>query len=556
MFSSFQRLATSFHGLMLLLLAMPTGARAGETIQADVVVYTATASGAMASVAAARQGAKVVLIEPGRHVGGMFSGGLGQTDVRGQRDLIGGLAKEVYQRMAVHYGKHDASEVFNFEPHVAEDTLKAMLREAGVSVVYGQRLESVAKQENRIASLTTQAGNRYVAKVFIDAGYEGDLMAAAGVEYTVGREGQKKYGESLAGRMELLPGQHQFLFPVAARKDGQLLPWVTPQEKLVPTGEGDGKLQAYCFRLCLTDRPENQLPIQKPEGYDASDYEMLRRYFEVGGDAVGPVLHVPRLPNGKCDLNSTGPVSTNLLGASWEYPNASYQRRAEIWQQHLRWAQGLLWFLQNDPCVPQRHRDGARRWGLCKDEFTDTGGWPHQMYIREGRRMIGQYVVTQRDLQTERTKPDAVCMCGYNIDIREVQWVAVRTFRYPRAEDELYTEGYLSHPVEPWQVPYRALTPKAQQCDNLLVPVCASMSTIAFGSFRMEAGYMMAGHAAGLAAALAAKADCPVQDVDTEHLRRLLRQQGQVLESPRLAPSDRSPNDTCVRPPTTRDSAR
>ncbi|HBO46103.1 MAG TPA: FAD-dependent oxidoreductase [Planctomycetaceae bacterium] len=533
-----KRVASAILSLAFPLLALPAGSRAAETVHADVVVYTATAGGATASIAAARQGANVILLEPGRHVGGMLSGGLGQSDVRGQRDLIGGLTTEVYRRMAAHYGKVRPHEAFNFEPHVAENTLRTMLHEAGVTVVHDQRLESITKHDGRIVSLTTTSGNTYVAKVFIDAGYEGDLMAAAGVEYTVGREGREKYGESLAGRTELLPGEHQFLFPVSARKDGKLLPLVTAQEDLVATGEGDGKFQAYCFRLCLTNQPENQLPIEQPEGYNPDDYEMLRRYFEVGGDRVRHPLHMPRVPNGKCDLNSTGPVSTNLLGAAWEYPDADHARRQEIWQQHLRWAQGLLWFLQNDPSVPEAHRNAARRWGLCKDEFVDTGGWPHQLYIREGRRMIGEYLVTQHDLQTRRTKPDAVCMCGYNIDLREVQWVAVRTFRYPRAEDELYTEGYVSQPVDPWQVPYRALTPKASQCKNLLVPVCASMSTIAFGSFRMEPGYMMAGHAAGLAAALAADANVAVQEVNVDQLQRLLREQGQVLETSDPAESE------------------
>ncbi|MBN1852375.1 MAG: FAD-dependent oxidoreductase [Pirellulales bacterium] len=522
-----------FGSLLLAYLAMPAGSRGGETVPADVVVYTATAGGATASIAAAKQGSAVILIEPGKHVGGMLSGGLGQSDVRGQRDLIGGLARDVYQRMAAHYGRSDPSKAFNFEPHVAEETLKTMLREAGVVVVYGEQLESVAKQKNRIISLKTRSGNTYTAKVFIDAGYEGDLMAAAGVDYTIGREGREKYKEWLAGRMELLPGQHQFLFPVSPWKNGRFLPLVTPQDQLVATGEGDGKFQAYCFRLCLTNRPENQIPIERPDRYDPGDYEMLRRYFHVGGDQVRYPLHMPKVPNDKCDLNSTGPISTNLLGAAWEYPEANYLRRQEIWQTHLRWAHGLLWFLQNDPSVPERYRESARRWGLCKDEFQDTGGWPHQLYIREGRRMLGEYVVTQHDLETRRTKDDAVLMCGYNIDIREVQWVAIRTFRYPKAEDEVYTEGYVSQPVEPWQVPYRSLIPKAGQCNNLLVPVCASMSTIAYGSFRMEPGYMMAGHATGLAASLAAKDHLAVQEVPTEQLQQLLREQGQILESPR-----------------------
>ncbi|MEX0643295.1 MAG: FAD-dependent oxidoreductase [Pirellulales bacterium] len=516
--------------LAALTLALTSTAPAAEIINADIVVYTATAGGVAASVAAARQGAEVVLVEPGQHIGGMFSGGLGHSDVRGQNNLIGGLAKEIYEGITAHYGRNQSQLAYDFEPHVAENTLKSLLKEAGVRVVYGDRLESVLKNGTRILSLKMQSGNAYSADVFVDAGYEGDLMAQAGVKYAVGREGRQVYDEWLAGRVELLPGQHQFLFPVSAWKDGKLLPFITPQSKLVATSEGDGKIQGYCFRLCLTDRPDNQIQISKPEEYNPDDFELLRRYFQAGGNNVGKVLHMTRLPNGKCDVNSTGPISTNLLGASWEYPEASFSRRQEIWQQHLRWAQGLMWFLKNDPDVPVPHRDEMRRWALCKDEFTDMGGWPHQLYIREGRRMIGEYVVSQHDLETNRIKTDSIGMCGYNIDLREVQWVAVRTFRYPKAIDEVYTEGYVSQPVEPWQVPYRTLLPKAVECENLLVPICASMSTIAYGSFRMEPGYIMAGHAAGVAAALAANSKSAVQLVDYDRLRQLLINDGQVLE--------------------------
>jgi hypothetical protein len=516
-----------------LILTIPTMASAVQTYDADVAVYSATAGGAVASVAAARQGAKVVLIEPGRHVGGMFSGGLSHSDVYGQENLIGGVVEEVFRRIAAHYGKEGAKAGFKFEPHVAENTLKAMLDEAGVQVVYGERLDSVTKNGPRIVSLKTESGNTYAAKVFIDAGYEGDLMAKAGVKYTVGREGRETYDEWLAGRTELLPSQHQFVYPVSPWKDGKYLPFITPQAKLTATGKGDGKFQAYCFRLCLTDRIENRIPIEKPENYNPDDYELLRRYLKAAGDQAFPgVIHLTPLPNGKRDANSSGGVSTDLMGPNWEYPEAGYARREEIWRQYLRWAHGFLWFLQNDPSVPAQQRQDLRRWGLCKDEFTDTGGWPHQLYIREGRRMLGEVVVTQHDLETQRTKPDSVGMCGYNIDIREVQWVAVRTYRFPKAEDRVLTEGYISQPVKPWQIPYRALTPKAEECDNLLVSACSSMSTVAFGGFRLEPGYMIAGQAAGTAAALAAQSKSAVQKIDYEQLRRLLEKRGQVLELP------------------------
>ncbi|MEX1077000.1 MAG: FAD-dependent oxidoreductase [Pirellulales bacterium] len=512
-----------------------------EPVNTDVVIYTATASGVAASMAAARAGSSVVLIEPGTHVGGMLSGGLGHSDVDGQTHIIGGLAAEIYQRMAQRYGKDAAQDAFDFEPHVAEETLRTMLAEARVRVVFGSRLQTLKKDGARIKTLTTTKGDTFSARAFIDAGYEGDLMAAAGVKYVVGREGRERYGESLAGRTELLDGHHQFKTSVSPWSGTELLPWITPQEKLVPTGVGDGKSQSYCFRLCLTDRPGNRLKTSKPEGYDAGDYELLRRYLIASGDSASMPLGIARLPNGKSDVNSQGPVSTDLPGAAWEYPEAAPERRAEIWKQHLDWAHGMMWFLQNDPSVPAKLQTRVRAWGLCRDEFTDTGGWPHQLYIREGRRMLGATVVTQRDLMEQRPKPDSIGMCGYNIDIREVQWVSIRTFDFgkqreyrqnPRAADRVFMEGYLSQPVDPWQIPYRALTPKPAECENLLVPVCASMSTIAFASFRMEPGYMIAGHASGVAAAMAAKDEIAVQKVNMVALQEKLRVQKQVIEPP------------------------
>src|SRR5581483_11537591 len=308
------------------------------------------------------------------------------------------------------------------------------------------------------------------------------------------------YGESLAGRQELLPGRHQFRFPVAAdTSGGALLPLVLPEEKIGQIGAGDGRFQSYCFRLCLTNNAADRLPIEQPRDYNPARFALARRYLESaeGALSLSDFLGIVRIPNGKADINSTGPVSTDLLGASWEYPEANYERRRELWDEHLRWAQGLIYFLQNDSIVPESIRMEARQWGLPKDEFVDTGHWPHQLYVREGRRMLGEYVLTQHDLQKYREKYDSIGMAGYNIDIREVEWVAHAVYHFPTVINQVFTEGYLSMPVEPWQIPYRALLPRQQECSNLLVTVCISASTIAYGSFRMEPNYMIAGESAG-----------------------------------------------------------
>lgn len=503
-------------------------------VDRDVVIYGGTAAGVMAGVAAARHGASALILEPGKHVGGMVSGGLGNTDVKRQENLIEGLALEFYKRVGAHYEKPVS---WLCEPHVAENTLKAMLKEAGVEVRFGQTLAAVHAESARLRVLRTGDGGSYTARVFIDATYEGDLLKAAGVSYAVGREGRDRYNESLAGRCELLPGHHQFKAAISPWRGDSLLPYVTPQDKLVPVGAGDGRIQAYCFRLCLTNRPENRLPITRPENYDPGRYELLRRYLNQLGPNKAEQMRGPLgmgiIPNGKCDANSSGPISSNLLGANQDYPEGTPKRRAEIWEEHRSWAHGLLFFLQNDPSVPEQLRDKYSEWGLCKDEFQDTGGWPHQLYVREARRMLGEYVLTQHDLQKHRRKHDVIAVAGYNIDIREVQWVSVRNFHFPDAADETLVEGYVSQPVEPWDFPYRAMLPRYSECSNLLVPVCVSASTVAYASFRMEPNYMMAGHGAGIAAALAAKASIPVHHVDVVKLQQDLREEGQVLSTER-----------------------
>ncbi len=494
----------------------------------DVVVYGATAGGTMAAVAAAQQGVRVALVQPGSHVGGMVSGGLSNSDVDRQQQLIGGLAHAFFASAGEHYHQPIA---WAFEPHVAEQIFRRMLDRAGVSTFFGCRLANAEKSGSQIVRIRMENGREFSGTVFIDSSYEGDLMKAAGVSYVVGREGRSEYGESLAGRQDLLPGRHQFRFAVSADEGSALLPWIIPQEKVAQIGEADGRFQSYCFRLCLTDDPGNRLPIERPPGYRPERYALARRYLESakGALSLDDFIGLIQIPNGKSDINSTGPVSTDLLGASWEYPEASYQRRQQIRDEHLSWAQGLIYFLQNDSAVPESIRLATRRWGLPKDEFADTGHWPYQLYIREGRRMRGEYVLTQHDLEEYREKYDSIGMAGYNIDIREVEWVAHRVYHFPNVINQVFTEGYLSMPVEPWQIPYRALLPRQQECSNLLVTVCISASTVAYGSFRMEANYMIAGQSAGIAAARAIKTKRQVHQIDIAVLQATLRQQKQIL---------------------------
>jgi hypothetical protein len=495
----------------------------------DVVVYGATASGSMAAIAAAQHGMHVALVEPGAHIGGMLSGGLSNSDVENQQQLIGGLAQQFFAAAGAHYHQPIS---YAFEPHVAEEILRDMLAKARVAIFFHSRLASAQKNGSAITHIRLEDGREFIAHVFIDSSYEGDLMKAAGVTYVVGRESRDKYDEPLAGRQDLLPGHHQFRFTVSAdTAGGGLLPFVVAQKDVAVTGSADGRFQSYCFRLCLTEDPADRLPITRPEGYDPNRYELARRYLEAakGALSLGDFLGVVRIPNGKSDVNSTGPVSTDLLGASWEYPEASYARRQQIWEEHLTWAQGLIYFLQNDPAVPEAIRVQANHWGLPKDEFVDTGHWPNQLYVREGRRMQGEYFLTEHDLETLREKYDSIGMAGYNIDIREVEWLAHKVYLFPKVINQVFMEGYLSMPVRPWQIPYRALLPMEEQASNLLVTVCISASTIAYASFRMEPNYMIAGESAGTAAALAVKTKRSVHKIDIAELQSELRANGQIL---------------------------
>ncbi|NIA12599.1 MAG: FAD-dependent oxidoreductase [Nitrospiraceae bacterium] len=512
--------------LSLLLASVSVFSGAAEPRTYDVVVYGGTAGGVVGAIAAANEGLQVALLEPGRHVGGMVSGGLGRTDF-GKKSVIGGMSLEFFERAGDHYGE-DVS--WFFEPHVAEEIFRAWLDEAGVEVYFGHRVDGVEKEGLRIRSIRMENGTAFAASIYIDASYEGDLLPRAGISYTWGREGRDVYGESLAGRIAHSP-KHQFACPVSPYgDDGKLLPLVYDGDPGRP-GEGDRKVQAYNFRLCMTKRTENRVPWPRPEGYDPERYVLLARYLaKMPALTLGELCNPSPMPNGKTDTNNNGAISTDYIGGSWEYPEADYARRAEIWDEHRRYQQGFFYFLAHAPRVPQALQKEVNEWGLAKDEFVDTDHWPHQLYIREARRMVGEYVMRQKDLQTERTKTDSIGMGSYNSDSHHVQRIPSEDVEgWPEGVPAVVNEGDMQVGVQPYEIAYRALVPKRTECANLLVTGCVSASHVAYSSIRMEPQYMIMGQAAGVAAALAIGSDVPVHAVDVETLRARLREQRQVL---------------------------
>ena len=498
----------------------------------DLVVYGATASGVMTAVYGARAGLKVALLEPGRHVGGMVSGGLSHTDV-GRREVIGGAALEFYWRAGLHYGlpQYLQDIAWYVEPKAAEAIFRQMLDEAGVTVLSGRRLretDGVQKQGARLAAITMEDGERFAARVFADATYEGDLMAQSGVTFTWGRESSAQYGESLAGVRGETP-KHQFLIDISPYgANHKLLPEISEAPAGEP-GAADRKVQAYNFRMIFSHDPANQTPYPKPAHYDPARFELAARLFsgmekKLGRPLrMGEVLSIGPIPNEKADINNNGPFSTDYIGKSWDYPNAGYQRRAAIWRDHEEYTKEYMWFLSHDPRVAPPLRKEVNTWGLAKDEFTDNGNFPNQLYIREARRMIGEYVMTQRDIQTDLAKPDPIGMGSYNSDSHNVERVINR-------EGFVRNEGDMQVAVEPYQIPYRVMLPKKPEAENLLVPVCFSASHVAYSTLRMEPQYMIIGQAAGVAAAMAIRTNRAVQDIDTAALTRTLLDQGAILE--------------------------
>jgi hypothetical protein len=512
---------------LLWLTLLGAAAPAPREYQADVVVYGGTAGGVIAAVAAAREGLQVTLVTPDRHLGGMVSGGLGWTDY-GKKPAIGGYSLEFFERVGKKYGRDIE---WHFEPHVAEAVFDDLVKDAGVRVIRGRLREKrgVVKSGSTLRSIVTENGAAFSAKVFIDASYEGDLMAQAGVSYTWGREASAEYGESLAGVRDRTP-LHQFraaVSPLGA--GGALLPEITARTADA-VGAADRRVQAYNFRLCMTRTPENRVAWPKPARYTPARFALLARYLPelektLGRPlAINDVMKADLLQNGKTDTNNNGAFSTDYIGGSYGYPEGSYAARARIRQAHVDYIQGFLYFLATDARVPASLSAEMKTWGLCRDEFADAGHWPYQLYIREARRMIGGYVMSQKDIQSDLTKPDAIGMGSYNSDSHNVQ-------RRPTPDGQaVENEGDMQVPVTPYQIPYRVMVPKRAEATNLLVPVCFSATHVAYSTLRMEPQYMIIGHAAGVAARMSIDGRIAVQDVDVAALQKKLASQRAVVD--------------------------
>ena len=521
----------------------------------DLVIYGGTSAAVVAAVQAKKMGKSVIVVSPDKHLGGLSSGGLGFTDT-GNKAVIGGLARDFYHRIYLHYQRPEAwkwqkkSEYGNkgqgtpamdgenrtmwiFEPHVAERVFEDYVKEFDLDVVrdaWLDREKGVRMEDGRIVSITTLDGKSYVGKMFIDATYEGDLMAAAGVDFHVGREANAVYGEEHNGvQTGVLHHGHHFAavkVPISPYKipgdpSSGVLPRISTEDPGVK-GEGDKRVQAYCFRACFTNDPANRIPFPKPEGYDADQYELLLRVLNAGWDQF--FNKFDPIPNWKTDTNNHGPFSFDNIGYNYDYPEASYERRREIIAEHRTYQQGLLWFVANDPRVPKKVQDELREWGLPKDEFTDNGNWSHQLYIREARRMVGKFVMTENELRKKKPTPESVGMGSYTIDSHNVQ-------RYIKPDGYVQNEGDIGVSTNgPYEIAYGSLVPKEGQAENLLVPVAMSASHIAYGSIRMEPVFMILGQSAASAAVLAIDGGLAVQQVPYARLREQLLKDGQVLE--------------------------
>ncbi|GAA1954417.1 FAD-dependent oxidoreductase [Microbacterium deminutum] len=519
---------------LLLTAAQLAGAPelAAALVTVDLVIYGATSAGIVAAVQGRRMGRTVVVIEPGAHIGGLSTGGLGKTDT-GIAASIGGIAAQFHRRI---YAKYAGTAVtptsptrFLFEPHIAGAVFDDMIAEAGVPIYVGMPLSQVNRSGDRLTELVATNGQVFRGAMFIDATYEGDLMDRAAVTWTAGREPNTTYGETING-VELRDA-HQFDFPISPyRTPGDpasgLLPGINPT--LAPDGTGDSRIQAYNFRMCLT-KAANRIRFPQPAGYDAADYELLWRYIQAGYS--GPFFNTYIVGNGKTDSNNSGAFSTDHVGASDAYPTADLSTRESIVAEHRRYQQGLMWFLANDPRLPAAIRADTASWGLAADEFVDTGGWSPQLYVREARRMVSGYVMTEHDCRGSVKAVDSVGLASYLMDVHNCQRAVV--------DGVVKNEGDVQIKVpRPYPISYRSIVSVAGQCANLLVPVCLSASHIAYGSARMEPVFMILGQSAATAASLAIASGTSVQQVSYVALADRLRADRQFLQWPLSTPGE------------------
>ena len=545
-----------------------------QTIQSyDIVVYGGTSSGITAAIQSSRLGKKVLLIEPGHRIGGLTTGGLGQTDI-GNKQAIGGISREFYQKIKSYYQKQenwrwqnretyrdggqttsDSNEdaMWTFAPSAALKVFKDMIsKENNITLVYYERLNrksGVKKTGGKILSIQMESGQIYKSKIFIDATYEGDLMATAGVSYTVGREANSYYGESLNGvqannvslalkkTISMNAAHHNFIEgvdPYIKKGDPKsgLLPFVNPGKPGVE-GAGDHRIQAYCYRMTLTNHPDNRIPFSKPSGYQEIDYELLFRNYEAAtgplekmysyGDPLVPWIN-SKMPNHKTDTNNQKGFSTDFIGQNYMYPEASYEEREKIAKLHKKYQQGLMWTLAYHPRIPTQVRAIVSQWGTCKDEYEGEYGWSSQLYIREARRMISDYVMTQRNCEKLELAEDAIGLAAYGMDSHHVQ-------RYVDVNGYVKNEGNVeAYVADPFPISFRSIVPKRSEARNLLVPICLSASHIAFGSIRMEPVFMVLGQSAAIAAAMAIDNDWDLQNIPYEQLKLELLKNKQILQ--------------------------
>lgn len=513
----------------------------GNVPDADVLVYGATPAGICAAIGASREGAKVVILEPTSHIGGVNTGGLSFSDSsQVMREAMGGLWREWHERIAQDYRHRNVNlpyEVnkvngspWTYEPHVAMRVTMEMLEEANVEVRIDSPIQTLEKQDTKIQSVETVSGEIFNSSQFIDATYEGDLMDMAEVDWVIGRESRDEFDESLAGKLFGKP-----IMDISGYDEkGDLLPLITTDYRGLE-GEGDDHVMTYSFRLCVTNNPENRIPFPEPENYDPRRFELVRRYFR----DVFPTQEQRRvlwdfyeLPSGKYDANNSimSQFSMGMIGASDEWSTADWVRRQEIWEQHKAYTVEFYHFLTNDSSVPDEHKEILSSYGLCKDEFESSGHWPVQLYVREGRRMRGEMIFTQNDIQKYPKKSNSICVSSFPIDSHDCQRIALNN-------GQVVNEGmmYLGHEPgtlhgTPHQVPYEAILPKKQQCSNLIVPVALSATHVAYSSIRVEPTWMTLGHSAGIAAALSASGKCAVQDLNYAKLSKSLISQKQILD--------------------------